>query len=282
MVIRLRMIVYVALALLLAGGLLGNESFSDDHDSDPLLQAEWLNWCNNVKSELGELKIFETKAVFVASEVDAEDVRFIEFESIQVPYLVDEPSTISVRRGLDGTPQLRISYDSGLRIFAATMERNPIDNVFDKIVPELSGDLKAYVVEAYESEEGFTTQIFGGVPDLAQLRFEGYNFTTGDINCGESIEETLRRIVVIIASVSSDYAAVMAGEDVAYWSSNSVPGVVIRQEVPVSRGSLGPRVLWSGEFFGDDEFWQVTISFGVADQDRYDRLGALLANPALE
>lgn len=282
MVFRVRMIVYVASALLLAGDLLGTESFSYDHDSDPQLQTEWLNWCIHVKSELGELKIFETKAVFVNSEVDAEDVRSIEFESIQIPYPVDEPSTISVRHGLDGTPQLRISYESGLKILAAPMERNPIDNVFDKIVPELSGDVKAYVVEAYESEEGFTTQIFGGVPDLAQLRFEGYNFTTDDINCGENIEETLRKIVVIIASVSADYAAVMAGEDVAYWSSNSVPGVVVRQEVPVSRGSLGPRILWSGEFFGDDGFWQVTISFGVDDQDRYDRLGALLANPALE
>ena len=282
MILWLRMVTCVALALLLSVTLLGKEAFSADRDLDPELKTEWLDWCNHVRSELRGLQIFDTKADFATAEIDAEGVRFIEFESIRVPYFVDEPSTISVKRGLEGGPWLRISYESGLRILATSMMRNPIDNVFDRLVPELTEPVKAYLIEIYGSLEGFTIHAFSGVPDFVHLSFEGYKFTTEDIDCSGSIENTLRKISAIMASASADYAAVMAGEDVAYWSSNSVPGVVTRQEVAVSRGSLGPRILWSGEFIDDDEIWQVIISFGVENQGRYDRLGRLLANPGLE
>ncbi len=282
MILWRKMITSVALIVFVSVFLLEGGVFASDQTLDPELQREWRDWCYGVKDELGALRVFDAKAQYVSALPNSGGVRFIEFESLRIPYIVDEIPSISVKRGLEGGPWLRISYESGLRILATSMMRNPVPNVFDNLVPELTPGIKAYIIENYTSLENFTTQVFGGSPDFVHLGFEGYRFTTEDIDCSGRIEDTLRLIPALLASGSADYKAVLAGEDVAYWSSNRVPGVVTRQEVAVSRGSLGPRILWSGEFIDDDEIWQVIISFGVENQGRYDRLGRLLANPGLE
>lgn len=269
-------IIFSSMIVLSNAVLSANETFDSD------LQREWLDWCFGVKEELRDLRVFDAKASHASAEPEADGVRFIEFESLRIPYIVDETPSISVKRGLEGGPWLRISYDSSLRILATAKMRHPVTNVFENLVPELPEGIEAYIVERYGSLEGFTSDAFGGVPDFFHLRFEGHKFTTEDIDCDASIEDTLWQIPSILASGSADYAAIRAGEDVAYWSNNKMPGVVTRQQTQFSTGNLGPRILWSGEFIAVDEIWQVIVSFDVENQDRYDRLGGLLANPGSE
>ena len=268
------------LALVLSQNMPFEEVRVGDQSSNFEQKAELLDWCGRVKQELGHQRIFDTEAAFVSDVIDTKDIGFADFESIQVPYIVDKPFTISVERGVYGSPRLRIVYESGLTVFAAPILPDPICDIFDWILPELPSGLRGYVFQRYGSTEEFTRQIFGGVPDYAQLRFEGYAFTTEDIDCTEGFEETVRKVTLIMASASPNLLA-LSGKDVAYWSQNSNPGIVIRQEVPTARGDFGPRIHWLGKFFGDDEIWQVLISFNMADKERYDRLGPLLANPGL-
>ena len=258
------------------------KSFAKGPAMDAELLEEWDAWCIAVKEELRELRVFDTKAKFLSDVPDTTDVQFIEFESIRIPYVANEVPSISVKRGLDGGPWLRVSYDSGLRILATTMFPHPVPNVFENLVPTLTPGIEAYIVDKYGSLENYSRQAFGISPEFSQIRFKGYRLTTANIDCSKGIEATLKVIPAILASASADYRAVVAGKDVAYWSSNALPGVVTRQEVPHWTGDLGPRIYWSGEFQGEDDVWQVILLFDIEKQEQYDRLGRLLANPGLE
>lgn len=260
-----------------------NTVHSADDSPETTFQKEWREWCDSTKRELKDLLVFDARAECPDAQADIDGLDFVEFESIRIPYVIDERPEIAINQVREGEASLRISYESGLRIVAAPMMRNPIRNVFERLMPEVTEGIEDYVVAKYGSLEGFTASSFGRSADFVHLRFEGHKFTTEDIDCSlENIDETLRKIPMIMASASADYSAIQTGEDAAYWSKNKVPGVVTRQQTQFSRGGQGPRVIWSGEFIEQDEIWQVIISFGVEHQDQYDRLGLLLANPSSE
>lgn len=246
-------------------------------------QKEWHEWCNAAKHELSDLVVFDASAEYLDKQIAADGVDFIKFVSVRVPYITAGDPEITIKEVREGVTSLRVSYESGLRIEAAPMMRNPIHNVFERLVPELSEAVNAYVVEKYGSLEGFTTSHFGKGPDFVRLRFEGHKFTTADIDCSTvNLDETLKKIPMIMAAANADYAAAKAGEDVTYWSENEVPGIVTRQQEQFAAGEHGIRVLWQGEFIDADDIYQVIISFGIEDQDRYDRLGQLLAHPPVD
>lgn len=274
---------YTCIFALFAVILCGEAAYSANNSWGQQFQDEWREWCSATKQELNDAHVFDSKAEYPGIEIDADGVAFISFESLRIPYVVGENPEIAIKHVRDGATSLRVSYESGLKIVVGPMMLDPIRNVFKRLVPELTEEIEAYVVEKYGSLEGFTASHFRGNPDLVHLRFEGYEFTTDDIDCTlANVDETLRKIALIVASASADYVATQAGDDVAYWSKNGLPGVVTKQQTRFSRGSEGPRVIWSGEFIDNDNIWQVIISFGVEAQDQYDRLGILLANPRLK
>jgi hypothetical protein len=246
------------------------------------LQQEWHQWCETTKQELVDFLVFDAIAEWPDAKVDINGIDFVGFEDLRIPIFVDEmPEIVVSRTGAEGI-FLRISYESGLRIVAFPAIPNPIDNVFERLMPEVTEGIEAYVLEKYGSVERFTSSNFGAGADFVHLRFEGHKFTTKDIECTSGIDETLRKIPLIMASASSDYAAMRAGENIAYWSKNNLPGVVTRQQTQFSSGEQGLSVIWSGDFIDEERIWQVIISFDVEHQDRYDRLGLLLANPSLK
>lgn len=245
-----------------------------------LTDKVWHEWCASLKAELKSGYVFDTRAKKPPGNPSGRTASFIEFDSLIVPVPEEKPKKMSIAHRDSGYATLDLSYESGLQILVSRKKKEVINDVFERFSIDMPGSIMNYLSSKYGSGHELIRAIYKQPVSFLDLRISGFRLTTDDLSCdAKSIEDTLAKIPMVLAAASSDFSASQAGEDVAFWSENSMPGVITRQKEAFSPASERLRVIWSGEFMGDTSTYQVFISFYLDDSETFDFLGYYLANP---
>lgn len=243
----------------------------------------WDMWCTNIRQELLDAHIFDTNADKIGLVEKPEGISFFQYGPISVPYVINEFPKISISEIGDPRTGIVIEYDSGITITVFGKQLDALDNVFEHFSINLPLEIEGHVTKYFSSLKKFTEEMFDQPLSVLDLMISGYKLTPIDLECSKtSIFHDLVRLPKILAAGSADYSAIKAGNDIAYWSSNALTGVVSRQAESFGLGGNEPRVLWTGRFADGMQGYTVIISFKAKDINQYDVLGKLLANPVVE
>jgi len=244
--------------------------------------AEWIEVCTEMKQEISELLVFNTRAEDPVAPSNEFTVKFVDVNGLLIPYPDNDEFDISSRTNEMFSFSLRLKFSDGLEIIVIREEYSVLEDTFATIFPNLSSELVAFLIKEYISDNVQLQSLYRSSVSSQELRLKGYKYTVEDIGCKEdSVAHDLETWPALLSAGSADFRAISEGKDIAFFSMNKFDGIIARQQPIFGSEGSPPEIIWSGQFLDEKWFYTVSISYPEKLNESYGSLGAYLAAPHL-